>query len=162
MNQCFEIVEKDDTDVNMKEDLQNENNRGKNMEQGFIEVETMREEIEKEDTKWKRWTLNKLDGINGDDKASKIKKIIIERIAKLNMELIYFRNDLAKEIVYDGFGIRYDELGNDVLKIIFDMIPFFISYDVSRFIELIPKYEKVNDKYLVLPKDYWYESIFYK
>jgi len=119
--------------------------------------------FDKEDTKWMRWTLGRLDKINGDDKASKIKKIIVERIAKLNMELHYFRCDLAKEIMFDGFGINYDKLGSDVSKNIFDMMPFFVDYDVSKFIELIPKYDKVDNKNLVLPKEYkYYESIFYK
>ena len=119
--------------------------------------------FEKEDTKWMRWTFDKLDGINGEDKESKIKKIIVEKIAKLNMELHYFRCDLAKEIMFNGFGINYDKLGNEVSQIIFDMMPYFVDYDVSKFIELIPKYEKIDNKNLVLPKEYkCYESIFYK
>jgi len=149
-----EVLEKEGKEVIMNEELGQ-----KEVMKEEIEV-IMNEEVEKEDTKWIRWTFDKLDGINGEDKESKIKKILIKRFAKLNMELHYFRCDIEKEIMFDGFGINYDKLQNDIYPIIGNWIPY-INYDVKKIVDLLPKYEKVDDVNYVLPDDYWYESKLY-
>jgi len=100
------------------------------------------------------------DNTNGEDKANKIENIIMKRLTKLFVEYYYFRSDLIKEIMFNGFGINNNDLACDIFRITKNWIPD-INYDVKKIVELLPKYEKVDDVNYVLPKDYWYESKLY-
>lgn len=125
------------------------------------EVATIDRKVETIDDKWLRWTFGESDDLKGEIKLININRIIKKRIAQLNEQLHYFTNDLMKEIMFNGYGINYNILGNDLYEVLHKWIPL-IKYNINPFEELLLKYKIVPDVNYELPKDYDYESIFYK
>jgi len=150
--------------------------KGENMFEDFIiEEEITNQELEQEEQLKAKYILRnhftkemieddmrfvKWSKGLGESKINKITKIYVDRISKLNLELIYFISDLTKEIMFDAFGIECYKLKKDISKIIWDMIPR-IEDGINKIFDLIPKYEKVDDMCYKLPNDYHYESKLY-